>query len=356
MIKLSNDEVWIHLLQAELVEGEQPAAAELESPWYVKVLLAFSGWLAALFLLGFLALGFYSILDSVGMSLVIGGAMMCAAYFILRIPQSEFVEHLGLAVSLAGQALVISAIFNFFKPDSEIGWALIGLVQMGLVFVMPNFVHRVFSAFFSACAFSIFLNKVGLPYLFNGLVLFVCAWAWLNEFTFPRHIKKMRALGYGLTLAIIQLKGSALFSIGAMGWRKDYIDELWLKPWMGELLCVAATLYVVWALLKQNQLIRSRRAMLVALATVLFFCLLTVEAQGIAIGLTIILLGFSCANRVLLGLGAASLLFFVSSYYYLLNSSLLEKSLTLLTVGIALIFMRWLALRVVFDREDFQDA
>jgi len=40
--------VWPTLLEAGLAEDAEPKTDKLESPWYVKVLLAFSGWLAAL--------------------------------------------------------------------------------------------------------------------------------------------------------------------------------------------------------------------------------------------------------------------------------------------------------------------
>jgi len=49
-----NNQLWDLLKDENLVEGELPVIKEIDSPWYVKVLLAASGWLAAVFLLGFL--------------------------------------------------------------------------------------------------------------------------------------------------------------------------------------------------------------------------------------------------------------------------------------------------------------
>ena len=66
------------------------------------------------------------------------------------------------------------------------------------------------------------------------------------------------------------------------------------------------------------------------------------EVQGITVGIVILVLGFSGANRVLLGLGSVSLLFYISSYYYLLDTTLLDKSLSLFIVGLVLLIIRWL--------------
>ena len=50
------EDVWMKLLHAGIVQGTAPRADKLESPWYVKLLLAVSGWIASLFLIGVLAM------------------------------------------------------------------------------------------------------------------------------------------------------------------------------------------------------------------------------------------------------------------------------------------------------------
>ena len=49
----------------------------------------------------------------------------------------------------------------------------------------------------------------------------------------------------------------------------------------------------------------------------------------------------------LLGLGIASLLFYISSYYYLLDATLFAKAQTLLIVGLVLLAVRWLMVRIM---------
>lgn len=349
--------LWTTLLQAGLVQGSAPEADRLESPWYVKGLLAFSGWLAALFLLGFIAVAFQFILKSGAVSFITGAAMIGGAFAILRIPKNEFFEHLGLTVSLAGQALVVWGIFETTEKNDELAWVLIALLQVPLAVVMPNFVHRVFSSFVAAFAFAMALSSIGVPYVFSGIVMFLAASLWLNEFRYPQHMRKIRAISYGLVLALIQLKGSALFGYASMSWRSGRnASELWVQPWMGEVLTGVVTLYVVWQLLQRHGHAITDRLTITALLATLLLCAVSLEAGGITAGMVIMLLGFAGGNRVLLGLGIASLLFYISSYYYLLDATLLDKALTLLIVGFVLLAVRWVMLRITSVEKETKHA
>ena len=170
-------------------------------------------------------------------------------------------------------------------------------------------------------------------------------------------MRKIRAIGYGLILALIQLKGTVLFGYRTTGWLfSPNQSELWLKPWVGEVLIGMVTLYVVWHLLQRYGQAISERLSITALLGTLLLCAVSMEVQGITVGMFIILLGFAGANRVLLGLGIVSLLFYVSSYYYLLDATLLAKSQTLLIVGLVLLILRWLMLRILPVKKEAQDA
>jgi uncharacterized membrane protein len=336
------EQVWAMLLEAGVTEGEAPEAKKLESPWYVKVLLAFSGWLAALFLLGFIGVGFEFVFDNSAAAFIIGGLMIGGAFAILRIPQNEFVEHLALAVSLAGQALVVFAIIEATNGNENVAAILVALLQASLAVVMPNFVHRVFSSFVAAIAFDMALTLWGLPYVVTGVVMLLGAWCWLNEFRYPHQMGKIRAIGYGLVLALILLKGTALFGYERMAWQfGGNRPALWARPWVGEVLIGVVVLYVVWLLLQRYGHRISDRISITVLLGTLLLCVVSMKVQGISVGMVIILLGFAGSNRVLQGLGILSLLFYISTYYYLLDATLLAKSYYLLIVGLVLLVSRW---------------
>jgi len=340
------------LQQAGLVQGNAPIPEQQESPWFVKVLLAFSGWLASLFLLGFLGAGFESIFRHTIASAMTGSVMIGVAYLILRIPKNEFFEHVALAVSLAGQALITWSLFQGLNND-KVAWIILALIQVGLAVVMPNFVHRVFSSFIAAFSFSMSLTQFGAPYVFSSIVMFIAAWLWLHEFNFPKHIRKIHAIGYGTVLGLIQLKGFGLFGINPIGWRVGRINpELWIRPWMAEVLAGVVMVYVVWQLLQRMGHRLSDPVAITALVGTVILSAVSVEAPGITVGMMILLLGFAGSNRVLMGLGIVSLLFYISSYYYLLDATLLVKAETLLVTSIVLLLVRWILLKVIHREKE----
>jgi uncharacterized membrane protein len=345
--------LWETLLQAGLVQGEAPATDTIESPWYVKGILAFSGWLAAMFLLGFVGVGFQFIMESGLASLITGGVMMGAAYAVLRIPKNEFVEHLALAMSIAGQALAVWAFYEILDTHGALLWALVALLQVLLAVVMPNYVHRVLSSYAAAIALSMTLASMRVPYMAEGLVMLFTAWIWLNEFRYPHYMRRMRAVGYGLVMALIQLTGTLLFGQETLHWLAETSDVgEWVPPWVGEILAGAVMLYVVWRLLQRLGMRLAEPLAMTTLLSTMLFCGVSLEARGIAAGMMIILLGFAGGNRVLLGLGIVSLLFYISSYYYLLETTLLFKSGTLLMVGVVLLAVRWLMLHVASRQKE----
>jgi len=339
--------IWTTLVQAGLVHGPIPETGKLEAPWYVKVLLAFSAWFAAFFILSFVSLAFGFIMKNNSASLITGVLMMGSAFAILRKPGKAFEEHLALAMSVAGQVIAMWALFNLSKNSDFIFWALVTALQASLAILMPNVLHRVLSSFSAALAFSLALTALRVPDVFSSMVLLLASWLWLNEFRYPEHLKKIQAIAYGLVLALIPLKGTALFGNGTMGiLSARNTPELLLPPWMGEVLASGVMLYVVWQLLLRHHQDNGKRLAITALLSTIIFCAVSIEAPGILIGMVILLLGFECGNRILLSLGIVSLLFYISSYYYLLDASLLAKSKTLFIVSLVLFAGRWVLLRI----------
>lgn len=291
------EQLWATLHEAGLTEGVAPATDKLESPWYVKVLLGFSGWLAAVFLLGFIGVGFEFILKNSAAALAAGGMMICAAFALLRIRKNEFVEHLALAVSLAGQGLVTFAIFDIADPSEHIAWLLLTWLQALLAIAMPHFVHRVFSSFIAAFAMSMVLTFQGWPSVVSGAVMLLAAWCWLNEFRYSRLMGRIRAIGYGQVLALIQLKGTALFGYSTMGRQLSRNQEFWAGPWTGEVLTGMVALYVVWRLLRRYGQRLTAPVSLAAVLGTFLLCVASLKVQGITVGMTIMLLGFAGASQ-----------------------------------------------------------
>lgn len=353
----TNTPLWTSLHSAGLVTGTAPIQTELTSPWYVKVLLGFSGWLAALFLLGFIGAGFVFIVKNEIAAIITGIAMIGVAFALLQAAKNEFLEHLALAVSLAGQALVIFGIFQLTHQRDDIAWVILTLFEIPIVLIIPNFVHRVMTTVIAAMGFYMSLDAFGAAFVFSGIILFIVAWLWLNEFRYPRLMRMFQAIGYGLVFALLPLKGSALFGYRSIGWYSGRSHpELWVQPWMGELLIAVVFIYVVWRLLQRYHQPLGGVFTTATLFAALIVSLASMQAQGITVGIVILLLGFSSNNRILVGLGIVSLLFFVSSYYYLLNTTLLVKAGILFSVGVILLGARWVLMSLLPTTKGTQDV
>lgn len=321
-----------------------------EAPWFVKLLLAIAGWLAAAFMLGFLALGVAPLIESSVASFGLGLLMLTAAYGLLRIPRNDFVEHLALTFSLVGQLLIAWVIVSILEGVAAgLWWSLLGL-QALLALIMPNSVHRVFSAFAASLALHIALAESGAPYITAGLVLLALTWVWLNEFRWPRQLRRLQSLGYGLVLGLLAIQYLARFGQPWLDWGEpgggtQGLAFDWLGPWVAEALSAVALLLLLRHLFQRSGHNAGGAISLGAYGGVVLLFLASLQAYGLTQGAVVLALGFAIGNRLLMGLGVVSLLFSVSSYYYLLDVTLLTKAQTLLLLGVLLLAMRWLLRR-----------
>ena len=201
---------------------------------------------------------------------------------------------------------------------------------------MPSFLHRVFSAFFAAYAFSVFMALVGLPALFSSIIMFACAWLWLHEFQVKQHIQRFRAMAYGLTLALIFIK-SANTLVWIWSAQIDGNTTTHLSQWLDEGLNCLILLYVTGTLLKRYQVTFSSATSLCCLSATLLIGLASTQAPGLVTAMMLIVLSFAASHRLLMGLGVMSALFYTAKYYYSLELTLNQKSISLVILGLTLL-------------------
>lgn len=312
----------------------------------MRALQAFSGWLAALFLLGFIAMAAVFVVESSAASLGLGLAMMGAACALLRMARSDVLEHLALAVSLAGQLLVTWAAVVFWDQSGHPFWLLLGwtlfVLQSLLALVMPSYVHRVFSALTASLALYMALAISNWEQTASGLVLLALTLLWLNEFRWPQRIRSAQAWGYGLIMGLLVIQGLA--HSGQPLWL--WFDEqggiaggwigFWIDSWLSAGLLVLALAFLLRTVFKTQQ---RHWSTYIGVAALLLFSL---YVPAVVQGLMVLLLGFAIGHRLLMGLGVFSLLLAMGSYYYWLDATLLTKSITLLMTGGLLLGLRWI--------------
>lgn len=342
--------LWQKLHGEGLVQGQYPStpqssAADTLTPWFINLLLGLCGWLAAFFLLGFVATVFSGVLNQPAVCLVLGVCLLGLAFVMLRRGQQTFGAHLALALSLAGQGLVAWGCIKLAAPQSVVLWWGGALFQALLVVIMPHAVHRALSAFAATLCVAVGMDGLGLALLYPPSVLIVVALLWLNELNIHDDVSRVTMPAWGVSLALLLMLFVRRFEHTAYGWFDPAAALAGLPPWLGEALCAFVMLLVFAVLLRRSGMRIGSRAWLISLAGGALIGLFTVFASGLSSVLTLVILGFALANRVLFGLGVVAGLIFLSSYYYLLSISLLHKAIVLLLLGLVM-----LGLRVVLTR------
>jgi len=301
---------------------DTPAPLTSARPWYIGLLLGASGWLAGGFLLVFVAMLFHP--DTAGAAAVSGVVLLAAAWGLFKAdPDGAFVSQLALALSFAGQCLVLFAMVEGTHALVAVAAAAF-VLQAAMLGLMPNRLHRLMSALFALIAWAL-MWRFGLfgepswngangsaPSLLAALAGWLITWlpvgaaVWL----LIRHEPVWIARGWApvlrpaLTGLIVGIAFATLISYPLESfrwWGNAPVRTDWLALW--PLLSAAAALGAVAA-------------------------------------------AFALGSRALMGAGIVAVLLHVSHFYYALGTSLLLKSLLMLLMGVALLLAaRWLAAR-----------
>ena len=346
--------VWEKLQSASLVEGES-VKTEPESPWYVKLLLSISGWFGALFLLiflgGTLGLMLGKDIDTYPLFLAFFGAgLIFFAYTMFKEKQGDFLEHFFLALSMAGQAMVIGALFFMFENRNYHELLLfVALFQAFLMWVVPNYIHRMMSALFMALSFSYFFYNAGEPFFPTVVLTFTIAWLWMNEFKWIER-KKIEAIAYGITTALVWLKYSMLFTPYYFYELFNLHGEVHFHAWMLNMGTLFTFAYVLWKLLAESGNLENKKVLMLSVLALVILFLISVEVNGLLLGTLLLVLGFAHSHHLLTGLGVLSSLIFLSNYYYFTGETLMEKAGLLLVLGVGLLLSRFI-MKFILEKE-----
>ena len=143
-----------------------------DRPLAISLLLGASGWVAGLFMLGFVAMLFQP--DNAAQAAVCGSVLLAAAWGLFKADgdgAQVFVAQLGLTLSIAGQCLMLYAMSEHAKGIAPIASAAL-VLQTVLALVMPNRLHRALSTLFATIAWALTLRfaLVGEPEFWRGVV------------------------------------------------------------------------------------------------------------------------------------------------------------------------------------------
>ncbi|WP_026839750.1 DUF4401 domain-containing protein [Citrifermentans bremense] len=350
-------ELWGRLRQARLVTGDLPTAPS--SPWYIRAMLGFAGWIGAWFILGFVGTGFAMVMRSAGAASF--AAILCCggAYAIFRLPsKGDFAGQFGLAVGLAGQALFAVAIFKERSASISLGCFMFFCIEALLTVLMPNFMHRIFTTVAAVAALFYASAQAGLHGVVLSVTAAACAVVWRGEMRLVARAELWQPVGYGLALGVLQLAassaaGEAMLSglhHGEADWLQRHGNDV------GTALVAVIFLAVTVQILKELDIEVSGKEGIAIVSCMALIMAVSFPTHGLAAAALILILGFAGGNRVLFGLGLMAVASFLSHYYYQMRETLLIKSMILAATGALLLVARWALLRLIPAKEGRQDA
>ncbi|MDR3213941.1 MAG: DUF4401 domain-containing protein [Azoarcus sp.] len=350
-----NEALWNRLREASLVAGDPPGRAA-PAPWYIRLMLGVAAWISAGLLLCSFGLAFSRVFGAVTFS-VIGFVLCLGATFLFRLPRTgEFVHQLAFAASLVGTALFQFIAVQLADDSASAIPFTLALTMTVLFFAIPDGAHRIWAASVGICALCVGLIHDAPPEM-RGSVLHVLAGAsslmlagfWTWEFKHLRNISRWRPAAYGVTTAFLLLNAMAIELLTVsfffeLFYKRDMdVHSLARIVWIG--LNGIALLWTAWAYLRKIPAGNSRCAWgLGVLVGILALAHLKLVFLGPC--LMLMLLGRGQGNRLLMGVGVLALLFCLGRFYYVLEITLLQKSLYMMASAGALLLARYALLRL----------
>jgi hypothetical protein len=287
-----------------------------QRPWYIGLLLGASGWIAGFFLLGFVALLFHP--DRAEGAAFSGAVLLAAAWGLFKADRDgAFVSQLALALSIAGQCLVLFAMNEHARGIGPIAASAL-LLQVVLALAMPNALHRSLSTLFATLAWALTVRFVFFgepefwlasreptPSLARALAGWLATWLPVGAGLWMLIRREPAWMARGWAPVLRPVLNGAIVGLAFATLASEPFESL---RWLGERSAARPDWLALWPLL---------------------------SALGALAGVAA---GFALRSRALMGTSVFAVLLHVSHFYYALGNSLLLKSLLMLAMGAAMLF------------------
>lgn len=312
-------------------------AARLEEGEESRLIAAVAGvgaWVAALFIVGFLLVLGIELFDGVGLLVytVIFGGVAVALHHV-NDGEGIFASQAALAASASAQTVVPIATFE----SSMLGLVIAQIaVSAALYASVPSRANRVLSTLIALCVVSIVgvdenvAVYIGLFGFCAVLTALVFGLAGQLSWCVRQHLRPA---------AYVAATMSLLLSIEPIlrGFSTPFSSED-VPGWILRGVAGVVALGVVTSRAVDDSEFDLTNILLVTGGIAVIGGL---TSAGIFVSLLLAGLGFWKLDRILIVLGGLGLAGHLSTYYYLLEISLLHKSIALVASGLALLGIRW---------------
>jgi hypothetical protein len=343
--------------QADLLEGLRTAgiigpedaaelAAEVPPPWWLAISQGIAAWIASLMILSSFFVPLMAFGDGPLVRGLSGAVLTAAAIWLVR-RDEVFASQMGLALSLAGQALLVSAVAGDgdWLRDATLIAATGLLIATGMLVPKSDLLHR------SACALLALSYLAVLAGQGNWLVAYAVLLAaaavalWLRRSdwagwpiaSLPKAVAHATTVGALVAAWFVggEAAGGALTWLGTHGAAPQALQTLYPA---GVGLVLLAT--VGW--LSRDAAGLYRALWLLAAAGI---ALAAWRAPGLVVSAAILLAVFQACHRPWIAMALLAALLYLGRLYYDLDSTLLVKSISLAVTGLALLGLRFVLRR-----------
>lgn len=343
------DNGWEQKMQDFLIREHNDQA------WYVRVMVGFSAWLASWLLIGFMVGA--AIIESEQATLMMGVVLVVGAVIARGISDNDFMSQMALAVSLAGEALIVFAMFQMSDSFEATAFSFI-LLEVVLIAFYIDQVHRFLSSA------SIVIVLAGLLFKWE-LQSFIHVIAIAGAAVFVTLVVKEKLyLAKGLARLLTPVKWGVLFGqlcvlmLSAVYIFPELMTEIrfYPNPWVSSIGLSVIFLYLVFQISQDEKFPITQVNQIIITVVCLAVLVATSMAPGLIMALVILLLGFNNTDRILIGVAIAFFAIFLTAYFYGIEVSLLMKSIILMSTGAVLIIGKLILKAYLTSGEVLTDA
>ena len=321
-------------------EAERQAlSARTPGPWWLMLLQALAAWFASLLIVSALVLPVIG-RGSAGAG-VVGGALCIAAVALCR-RGGLFADQMGLALSLAGQGLLVWTAGEWFGPDAWRRMAGVAVLASGAMLLpRASRLHRVVCALLLSVALGVLIGSGVAGEAFGVALMAAAVLACITRERWAAQPWSGLAGALGLSFGLAALVLPPMLMRARTAFVFEGAD--YHSPMIG--LAAGAALVSI-ALLGYLLRAASPASRLAACGFALLWALVFHTAPGLIVAVGLFMAAFQASQRTLAGFALLAAVLYVGEFYYLLDVSLLHKSVLLVLGGAALLALRAWVLRI----------
>lgn len=321
----------------------EKSAGESKDPLYIRILTGVGAWVAALFLILFLAISHLFRGDTSGT--IFGILFLASGIVISRASKTTFLNQLSLALVFSGNILFLMGTGAHELSTFIIAHALVVAVAY------PSFSNGIYR-FLAPTALVILITLwildkkvfllihflIAVEMLFTGILLLL-----KKQKASLTPLIYSAAFMLPLTLLFMNLTQVEIGRRVLSTWGEAFLEPLWPSS----LLLTAGLIYLYFRLAGGLKQILNDWMILAILATILLGVFTT---PGVLVAIGLLVIGYAFEDHVLTWASYLFLICFLVLFYYALNINLAHKSLVIAGSGGVLLLTRWVLGHMRFER------